>query len=52
MGALRRLRGGDPSSTSESSLEPPKEKEKNKMVRGALQRKKESRCSCQHYADM
>jgi len=40
VGALRRLRGGDPSSTSESSLEPPKQKEKNKMVTAAPQRKK------------
>ena len=39
VGALRRLRGGDPSSTSESSLAPPKTKEKNKMIRAALQRK-------------
>lgn len=37
VGALRRLRGGDPSSTSESSLEPPKTKENNKMVREAPQ---------------
>lgn len=37
VGALRRLRGGDPSSTSESSLEPPKTKENNTMVREAPQ---------------
>ena len=39
VGALRRLRGGDPSSTSESSLAPPTNKEKDNMIRAVPQRK-------------
>ena len=42
VGALRRLRGGDPSSTSESSLEPPKERKKTQLLEEHRSEKKVS----------